>query len=863
MTSGTSSRKRQVRKSVIIIDRIADRIITIGGILVIMAVLGILVFLVIQTVPLFLGGKTTGSHSYKLALSIKGMIHTGVDEYKSIAYVIQKDGKIHLFHARTGHILNEVNLDLQGKEISNISVSIDQKDIALGLNDGTIQLGKITFQTSIVTQGNLPNGLEKLDERDQTNGMDIYSKIPGNQYRRIYFNIALEENVVVGSSNQPLKALHYRVSGEAERQKKAFITIDSNGKAILNMLTSRANLMTGKRKTVMKSSILPLLNTDIPIHSVLMTENAGMVIITTIDGRAYRFDTRKFEAPKLVEITPLLPKNVQLTVFRYLNGGQSILVGGDDGSMSIFFVINDNKRGTVDKKALIQARTFEPEKSPVVHIISSSRGKSFAAIYKNGDVIIHHGTSQKKLMNLENHRAVSSVSAMLAPRLDGLMTVDEKGIVEMLEFSVPHPETTFRTLFQKVWYEGYSEPSYTWQSSAGTDDYEQKFSLIPLIFGSIKAAFYSMMFAVPIAILGAIYTAEFVEPRIKNIIKPAMEMMASLPSVVLGFVAALVLAPIVENWISAVLFSFLLIPLSLIIGSFIWQLLPTDMMIRWQGYPKMIAMFLLISLAMFFAANWGGYIESLFFAGDFKAWLNYDIGSGQPFLFLLLLPVILLLTSMLLTSNYKKYIHQYTKNLSRMALFSFEVLRWILTVLLTVLFTYGAAKFLTLLGVDARNSFVGTYVQRNTLVVGFAMGFAVIPIIYTLAEDALSSVPDHLRAASLGCGATVWQTTIFVVLPAAISGVFSAVMIGMGRAVGETMIVVMAAGNTPLLDWNVFNGLRALSATIAVELPEAVKDGTLYRILFLSGLVLFAITFVINTLAEIIRLRFRKRTTQL
>jgi phosphate transport system permease protein len=166
-------------------------------------------------------------------------------------------------------------------------------------------------------------------------------------------------------------------------------------------------------------------------------------------------------------------------------------------------------------------------------------------------------------------------------------------------------------------------------------------------------------------------------------------------------------------------------------------------------------------------------------------------------------------------------------------------------------------------GLDPRGGFVGTYEQRNTLVVGFAMGFAVIPIIYTLAEDALNAVPEHLRSASLSCGATPWQTALWIILPTAVSGVFSAIMIGMGRAVGETMIVVMAAGNTPLLDLNVFNGLRALSANIAVELPEAPKDGTLYRVLILTGLVLFGMTFIINTVAELVRLRFRKRAMQL
>jgi len=192
-----------------------------------------------------------------------------------------------------------------------------------------------------------------------------------------------------------------------------------------------------------------------------------------------------------------------------------------------------------------------------------------------------------------------------------------------------------------------------------------------------------------------------------------------------------------------------------------------------------------------------------------------------------------------------------------------DMVRWFGIAGATVTLSYVAAVIAQAIGVDPRGGLVGTYVQRNTLIVGFAMGFAVIPIIYTLAEDALTAVPEHLRSASLGCGATLWQTAIWIILPTAISGVFSAVMIGMGRAVGETMIVVMSAGNTPLMDWNVFNGLRALAANIAVELPEAPKDGTLYRVLFLTGLVLFSMTFVINTVAEVVRLRFRKRSMQL
>jgi len=158
---------------------------------------------------------------------------------------------------------------------------------------------------------------------------------------------------------------------------------------------------------------------------------------------------------------------------------------------------------------------------------------------------------------------------------------------------------------------------------------------------------------------------------------------------------------------------------------------------------------------------------------------------------------------------------------------------------------------------------IGTYVQRNSLVGWFVMGFAIIPLIYTLADDALSAVPDHLRSASLGAGATTWQTTMRIVIPTAMSGLFSAVMIGLGRAVGETMIVLMASGGTPVLNMNIFEGFRTLSQNIAVELPEAARGSTHYRTLFLAALVLFLMTFLVNTIAEVVRLRYRKRAYQL
>jgi len=152
-----------------------------------------------------------------------------------------------------------------------------------------------------------------------------------------------------------------------------------------------------------------------------------------------------------------------------------------------------------------------------------------------------------------------------------------------------------------------------------------------------------------------------------------------------------------------------------------------------------------------------------------------------------------------------------------------------------------------------------TYDQRNAVVVGFALGFAVIPIIFTLAEDAFSNVPPSLISASLALGASRWQAARTVAIPAASPGLFAAVMTGLGRAVGETMIVLMATGNTPILSFSPFNGMRTMSACIAVELPEAPYGGTLYRVLILTALLLFAMTFVINTAAVMISNRLRKR----
>jgi phosphate transport system permease protein len=363
--------------------------------------------------------------------------------------------------------------------------------------------------------------------------------------------------------------------------------------------------------------------------------------------------------------------------------------------------------------------------------------------------------------------------------MDGIIAKQTDGRVARYDISAPHPDISFRALFGKVWYEGYSHPEYVWQSTGGTDDFETKFSLVPLIFGTIKGTFYALLFAIPLAVMGALYTSQFMHPTIKARVKPTVEIMAALPSVVVGFIAGLWLASRVEREIVPVLLMIVLLPVFGTLGIFVWGALPRAFRDRLRPGMEVAVILPLLLLGAAVAIVAGPAFESTLFSGDFRLWLNSSL----------------------------------------------EVV----------------------------------YDQRNCLVVGLAMGFAVIPIIFTIAEDSFTSVPQHLTAASLALGASRWQTATRVVLPTASPGIFSAIMIGFGRAVGETMIVLMATGNTPVLDWSIFNGMRTLSANIAVEIPEAPYGGTLYRTLFLAGLVLFFMTFLVNTLAEIVRQRLRER----
>jgi phosphate transport system permease protein len=298
------------------------------------------------------------------------------------------------------------------------------------------------------------------------------------------------------------------------------------------------------------------------------------------------------------------------------------------------------------------------------------------------------------------------------------------------------------------------------------------------------------------------------------------------------------------------------------LAAFLWQLLPHYTALFLARFRLF---FISVAMVLGFVAAWsmGPLAETWFFAGDIVLWLDKQKGTGSGAWLLMVLPLCSLGAAIAVSLWVNPYLRRVSATWSRRKFATINLGKFLAVSTLTFVVALLLSEALSTINLDPRGTYVGTYVQRNAMIVGFAMGFAIIPIIYTIAEDALSTVPEHLRSASLGSGATPWQTAVRIVIPTAMSGLFSALMVGLGRAVGETMIVLMAAGNTPVPEWNVFNGFRTLSANIAVELPEAVRDSTHFRTLFLAALTLFVLTFFVNTVAELVRLRFRRRAVQL
>ncbi len=729
------------------LDRSAGVVVWVGGIATIVSIMGIFLYLLWEVVPLF--WATAGARVATIQVSQEQEFPSattviGTDEYQEVVFVLLGN-HLQYFRMPQGTPIPEVSGELSISGSAQSVVLIGQKGnrMSVGTHEGLVVPVNIQFRPL-------------FEENTRT-------IVPSHR---------LADPIRVIPDGE--KLLLHAHSQQDERQIIAAMT--RSGGLWLTLVDEPGDFSFSDEVSVTQRRLEVPPQTSI-IRMVL--DSFGKRLVAGTDqGELLEWDLGEGGHAKVRRVQVSENKD-PVTALTYLLGERTLIVGTQSGQVMTWVPIRDGKERSTHP--FRHVATFQAHTGMVRAISPSQRDKGFLTADTKGHVFLHHATTGQTMLKFDP-TSQETTALRFSPKANGATWLGTDGSLQTFAIDNPHPEITIQSLFFPVTYEGYEEPELIWQSSSGSDDFEPKFGMMPLIFGTLKGTIYAMILAIPLAIMGAVYTAMFMHPHLRAMVKPGIEIMAALPSVVLGFLAGLWFAPLLEKIFPALVAGIVILPV--VIGSMclFWQILPRSLarLDKYGGDLLMIMLAVVTTVSLCLVMN--ATIESVVFGGDYKKWLLDHLGL--------------------------------------------------------------------------------VYDQRNAIVISFAMGFAVIPIIFSIAEDSLSNVPRHLVAGSLALGATQWQTLTRLVLISASPGIFSALMIGFGRAVGETMIVLMATGNTPILDWSIFNGFRTLSANIAVEMPEAPHGGTLYRVLFLSGLILFAFTFAINTIAEVIRQRLRQKYSQ-
>ncbi len=729
--------RRKIKRN----DRIARWVITVGGMAIIFSVIFILVLIAKVSFPLFLAPDAE-LHASTAIESGEQILALGMDEYLETGYRIDADGVARFFNIIDSSPLDSEQLLSESGPQPLVAVeTFSGLRHALLWADGSLTVAQVRFRP--------------------------FFDAANDNRRSIQHSIEQLATFPSPAAGLPLQSLA-RIADEGRQSR---LNLYAGNRLQLQLIEVTENFL-GEEEVSETEHELEL-ETAGQITALALRQDGSQLYVGTDQGELLRWDLSDAEEPELLEALQAFADRRAITALTLVFGDVSLAVGDATGQVTTWFPVRDES----GMRKLTRIHDLSRHAGPVQALAPSTRDKSVFS-YADDGLYIDHMTSERFLLALAEEQPLRHFS--LTTRGDALIALNQAGQLLSWKLDIPHPEVSLGTLFGKVWYEGYDAPVYAWQSSSASDDYEPKLSLAPLIFGTLKGTFYAMLFAVPLAIFGAIYTSHFARPRLREFIKPTVEIMAAIPTVIIGFLAALWLAPLIERSLGSLFLSLILVPGALMISILLWQAArKIEPLKRVERGFEFLAIAPIVIMAVAIAAVLGPGVENLLFAGDLKQWLFTELGTR--------------------------------------------------------------------------------YDPRNCIIIAFAMGFAVIPIIFTIAEDSLSNVPASLKAASLALGASRWQTVWRVILPSASPGIFAGTMIGFGRAVGETMIVLMATGNTAIMDLSIFNGMRPLSANIAVEIPEAPVDGSLYRTLFLSAVILFVMTFIVNTVAEIVRQRLRAK----
>jgi phosphate transport system permease protein len=861
-------RRKQTPWTVKFGDAFASKLIAVGGIGTIAAIMLVVLVLLGTAWPLF---QRPAAPQWR-TFDGPAFEHIGLDEHELILWGVDKSGKISVLAAGAGERLAEYpSTESEDRKVTASHLSIDRSTLVLGFSDGSYQVAELGFKYDLLNTDDLPSEVTVTEAAPVAlfEGQ-VYQRFDGSSVRRTQF-VTPEWSSAKSLGGAPISMIDYLASSSPSAQQSKSYVVAVVGDELAFGTISRKKAPIGKKFTeslvVTRCKLNSRNATGGPL-SLTLLNGEEQAVVAWPNGTLDRFALAG-ESPQLVESASGLIGGGELTASTPLLARQTLLCGDDSGRVIGWNVLRAKEldegspslTSTTDGFQLVPAHELLLSKLPIRSISSSQKHHMAAVVDAAGDTNLVFVTTNDVLLSTKGPLGEKTQLTAIDPGDDALVAIGN-GKLAITPLKIAHPESSLATFFGSVWYEGYAAPQYIWQSSAGTEKAESKLSLVPLVFGTLKATLYAMLVSVPLALMAAIYTSEFLSASARSRVKPIVEMMASLPSVVLGFVAALVIAPLLQSHLMSVLTAVILVPFSFVLAGHLWNLLPLDKIVRWER-GRLFALIACLPASIWFTTNLAPLLEDWLFRGDLVNWINSGAGSATGGWVLVFIPLNCCLVTFLMLGPMAEWTRAIAVRCTPRGFAIYSLLRLLVASFLIVLLALLMAMFLSGIGLDARGSVFGSYQDRNALLVGIALGFCVIPIIYTISDDALQAVPKQLRSASLGCGATPWQTTMRVVVPSAMSGLFSAIMIGLGRAVGETMVVLMAAGNTPVMDWSPFNGFRTLSATLATELPEAAKGSTHFRTLFLAALLLFVLTLIANTIAEFVRIRFRKRASQL
>jgi len=867
------SRRRTTNPWVKASDTIARIVITLGGIGTIVAVLAVGLFLLAVAAPLFTSATAALDRVAPLADGRASAV--GTDESGSVAWLLDGEGedrgRIAVVGLADGATLLERPAAETGfADATAVRVPAGGSLAAFGFGDGSFKTGRLGLDAAYQPIEELDRAVVPKESGDAVKVADaVVVRLPGERFSRVSLRAELD-----GPPAKPLEGVVVDVDVVPLAGGPLVAAVDEAGHVRVETITAKRNMMTGKMTTTPRgTSIEPA--DGFKARFLRVSTLGDQLFLIAADGAARRYLIRNLDAPLEMERFTVAD-SATVTAVERLFGGVAFAVGDSTGRVRIVFASRGDSAESAepvpdDGLRMTVARTFEPaagSSAPIVSLAASPRSRLFAVADATGAVRMLQSTTGREVLDVPAPKAAADAAPALLPdhlciaAAENRLVAAGRGSLAAWSIDPGYHEVSPATLLMPVWYENYAAASHAWETT-GHEAFESKFGLVPLIFGTIKATLYSMLFATPVAILAAVYASQFMHPRWKARIKPTIEMMASLPSVVLGFMAGLVFSPVIERGLMPLVTGFFVVPATLLLAAHLWQLIPSGWRTRHPGWRLVAVACGALPAGVWLSAAVAPMVERMLFGGDITGWLDGRGGSGFGGWVVASLPAAALAALAIVGRVVNPWLRRATVGWSQRRSAVAALASFIVGVAATLAIAAAVAVLLDSLRLDTRGGVFGTYVQRNALVVAIGMSFAIIPLIFTLADDALSSVPDHLKSASLGAGATPWQTAIRVIVPAAASGLFSAVMIGLGRAVGETMIVLMAAGNTPLMSWNLFNGFQTLSAAIATELPEAARGTAHYRVLFLAALTLFTITFVVNSVAEVVRQRFRRRSYEL